>query len=65
MSFGRLRVFDTLLDAKVLVARWRRHYNVVRPHSGAGYRPPASEAIWPRPERVDTATWPLDASMLT
>lgn len=26
-------VFDTLLEAKVLVARWRRHYNGVRPHS--------------------------------
>jgi transposase InsO family protein len=24
-------VFDTLLEAKVLVARWRRHYNAVRP----------------------------------
>ena len=38
-------VFDTLLEAKVLVARWRRHYNTVRPHSSLGYRPPAPEAI--------------------
>jgi len=29
-------VFDTLLEAKVLVARWRRHYNAVRPHSSLG-----------------------------
>ncbi len=36
-------VFDTLLEAKVLIERWRRHYNTVRPHSALGYRPPAPE----------------------
>jgi len=41
-------VFDTLLEAKVLVERWRIHYNTVRPHSALGYRPPAPEAILPR-----------------
>ena len=34
-------VFDTLLEAKVLIERWRRAYNTVRPHSSLGYRPPA------------------------
>jgi transposase InsO family protein len=33
-------VFDTLLEAKVLIERWRRAYNIVRPHSSLGYRPP-------------------------
>ncbi|TWT29154.1 IS2 transposase TnpB [Posidoniimonas corsicana] len=49
---GRLRdellareQFDTLLEAKVLIERWRRHYNTVRPHGSLGYRPPAPEAI--------------------
>ena len=37
-------VFDTLVEAKVPVASWRRHYNQVRPHSSLDYRPPASEA---------------------
>lgn len=48
---GRLRdellrreIFDTLLEARVLVERWRRQYNQVRPHSSLGYRPPAPEA---------------------
>ena len=48
---GRLRdellareQFDTLLEAKVLIERWRRHYNTVRPHGSLGYRPPAPEA---------------------
>lgn len=40
-------VFDTLLEAKVLVERWRQTYNTVRPHSSLGYRAPAPEAIQP------------------
>jgi putative transposase len=40
-------VFDTLLEAKVLIERWRHSYNTVRPHSSLGYQPPAPEAIQP------------------
>ena len=25
--------FDTLLEAKVLIERWRQNYNTIRPHS--------------------------------
>jgi transposase InsO family protein len=39
--------FSTLHEAQVLVERWRRHYNTVRPHSSLGYRPPAPETILP------------------
>ena len=42
-----LEIFDTMLEAKVLIERWRRHYNKVRPHSSLNYRPPAPEAISP------------------
>ena len=38
-------IFDTLLEAKVLIERWRVHYNTVRLHSSLGYRPPAPEAV--------------------
>ena len=38
-------VFNTLREAQVLIERWRRHYNAVRPHSALGYRPPAPEAV--------------------
>ena len=38
-------VFNTLLEAKVLIEQWRAHYNTVRPHSSLGYRPPAPEVI--------------------
>ena len=40
-------IFDTLLEAGVLIERWRRHYNAVRPHGSLRYRPPAPEAIQP------------------
>ena len=39
--------FDTLLEAKVLIERWRLQYNTIRPHSSLGYHPPAPEAIQP------------------
>jgi putative transposase len=38
-------VFDTLLEAKVLIERWRVQYNTRRPHSSLGYRAPAPETI--------------------
>ena len=40
-------IFDTLLEAKVLIERWRTAYNTVRPHSSLGYHPPAPEATQP------------------
>ena len=30
-------IFDMLFEAKVLVERWRREYNHIRPHSSSGY----------------------------
>lgn len=38
-------IFYTLREAKVLIERWRMHYNTARPHSSLGNRPPAPEAI--------------------
>lgn len=38
-------IFDALLEAKVLMGRWREHYNRARSHSALGYRPPAPETI--------------------
>ena len=44
-------IFYTLKEAQVLIESWRCHYNVARPHSSLGYRPPAPETIvmpsWP------------------
>ena len=49
-------IFYILKEAKVLIERWRHHYNTVRPHSALGYRPPAPEAILPRVSVPDYAT---------
>jgi transposase InsO family protein len=38
-------IFMSLHEAKVLIERWRRHYNEVRPHSSLGYLPPAPVAM--------------------
>ncbi len=40
-------IFYTLHEAKVVLERWRWHYNHVRPHSSLRYRPPAPEAKLP------------------
>jgi len=40
-------IFYTLTEAQILIERWRREYNTVRPHSALGYRPPAPAAISP------------------
>ena len=38
-------IFYTLLEARVLIERWRQHYNRVRPHSALGYNPPAPTTV--------------------
>jgi transposase InsO family protein len=46
-DFRSREIFETLLEAKVLIERWRHEYNTIRPHSSLGYRHPAPEAIQP------------------
>ena len=50
-------IFDTLLEAKVLIERWRVEYNTIRPHSALGYRAPAPEAIQPGKSNLATLGW--------
>ena len=40
-------IFDTILEAGVIIERWRKTYNTIRPHSSLGYRPPAPEVRYP------------------
>ncbi len=46
-EFLNCEIFETLFEAKVLIERWRREYNMIRPHSSLGYLPPAPEAVEP------------------
>ncbi|MBM4161767.1 MAG: transposase, partial [Ignavibacteria bacterium] len=41
-------IFDTILEAKVVTERWRKHYNTIRPHSSLNYRSPAPETYFLR-----------------
>ena len=38
-------IFYTVTEAQILIERWRREYNTIRPHSARGSRPPAPEAV--------------------
>ena len=44
-------IFYSLRETQILIERWRRHYNTVRPHSALGYRPPAPETTIPMEHR--------------
>jgi putative transposase len=38
-------IFEKLTEAKILLNKWRKHYNEIRPHSSIGYKPPAPVAL--------------------
>ncbi|MEL6365876.1 MAG: transposase, partial [Pseudomonadota bacterium] len=42
-----VELFNDLREAKVLIERWRKHYNTTRPHTALSYQPPAPETIVP------------------
>jgi putative transposase len=42
-------IFCSLNEARIVIERWRREYNQIRPHSALGYRPPAPAACNPKP----------------
>ncbi len=46
--------FYSLRETQILIEKWRRHYNTVRPHSALGYCPQASETIVPMDPRSTT-----------
>ena len=44
-------IFYSLREAQILIERWRRHFNTIRPHSSLRYRPPAPETFVPMDQR--------------
>jgi putative transposase len=50
--------FLTLAQARQEIARWRRDYNEVRPHSSVGRIPPAQLAALQRPHAGDATPSP-------
>ncbi len=47
-EFLNRELFDTLLEAQIVVERWRHEYNTIRSHNSLEYRPPAPEAVQPK-----------------
>jgi len=46
-------IFYSLNEAKVLIEKWRKHYNTKRPHSSLGYKPPAPETFTPHEKHIE------------
>lgn len=40
-------LFYSLGEAQIVIEKWRREFNTIRPHSSLGYRPPAPETRLP------------------
>lgn len=45
-------IFYTLREAQILIERWRKEYNTIRPHSSLGYHPPVPQAWLPPVPRL-------------
>jgi transposase InsO family protein len=66
-------IFYNITEAKVLIERWRNHYNTIRPHTALGYRPTALQTILPthrnRPSAIGglraNRRWPNSEQTLT
>ena len=46
-------IFYSLKEAQILIEMWRNHYNMVRPHSSLGYKPPAPAAVVIQPSQIN------------
>ena len=40
-------IFYSMTEARVIIERWRKHYNTIRPHSSLGGRPPTPLTLEP------------------
>ena len=49
-------LFGNMYEAQVLISRWVKYYNTVRPHSSLGGRPPKQNASGGRPDRQHPST---------
>ena len=45
-------IFYTLKEAKIMIDKWVRQYNTIRPHSSLGFRPPCPESTAPDWEKL-------------
>jgi transposase InsO family protein len=48
--------FQSLVEAQVVIEKWRKHYNTQRPHSALGYQTPAQFAAAHNTKRAESLT---------
>mgnify|MGYP001578410092 CR=1 FL=1 len=48
--------FQSLVEAQVVIEKWRKHYNTQRPHSALGYQTPAQFAAAHKTKRAASLT---------
>ena len=48
--------FQSLVEAQVVIEKWRKHYNTQRPHSALGYQTPAQFAAAHKTKRAESLT---------
>ena len=46
-------IFYALKEAQIVIKRWRKHYNAIRPHLALNYRPPAPQTFTPLARHLD------------
>jgi len=46
-EFLNTEIFNAVREAKILIERWRREYNMIQLHSSLDYRPPVPAAVLP------------------
>lgn len=39
-------IFDNIFEAKILIEKWRKDYNTIRPHNSLSYRPPTPVTMY-------------------
>lgn len=47
-------IFETMIEAKVMIEHWRLNYNRIRPQGALGYQPSAPETV--QPHKAASAT---------
>ncbi|MFC2054617.1 integrase core domain-containing protein, partial [Chloroflexota bacterium] len=51
--------FCSVKEAKVLIAKWCKHYNTIRQHSSLGYKPPTPATIMLPPSQIQQVSLTL------